>query len=597
MRAHHIGFILLLAVSLGACGGDSSSGGGAADAGGDAAATSGQGDAAVADAGADAAAADTATTDDATADVIEDAEGDASTACELPEVSPAPGLVATDRGYVQGDARGDVWAFLGIPYVAPPVGERRWKAPEPAACWEEVLAADSYSPKCPQIEVTRQGASVVGDEDCLSLNVWTPAEGADGGKRPVLFFIHGGGNIVGSASQEIAPGRFIYDGRPLAERGDVVVVTFNYRIGPLGFMKLPQLDAESSVGASGNYGLLDQVAALEWVQRNIEAFGGDPERVMVFGESAGGVNTCMMMASPLATGLFHRALIQCAPCLAVTGEVGEQNSETAVGLTPCADEAEPLACLRGLDALELVELAPGSVGIGASPTGSDLSWGPAVDGHVLEELPDDAIAAGRHNQVPFVIGSNADEMAAENINRVQINSEAAYRATVEAAFSALGDDVPQRILEAYPVDDYPTPNDAFIQLATDASFTCPTRTVVRNVAAHQEAPVYRYFFTRRPDLASGDGRAAHGIELLYVFRSLENIPLYNPTEAELQVADAMMDYWIRFAATGDPNGDGDPAWPTYDVATDPHLIIDAPVSTGEGVRTAKCDLWDDIGEL
>ncbi|MEL6179548.1 MAG: carboxylesterase family protein, partial [Myxococcota bacterium] len=269
-------------------------------------------------------------------------------ACPLEMMEPEAGVVATDRGYVQGtQMSGGIWSFRGMPYAAPPVDDLRWAEPEPAACWNGVHMADSFGPKCPQLEVTRQGTSVIGDEDCLTINVWTPSDGLDSQqRRPVMMFIHGGGNIIGSSSEEIAPGRFLYEGQPLAERGDVVVVTFNYRLGPLGYMKLPQLDAESSVGVSGNYGLKDQIAALQWVQRNIASFGGDPDRVMLFGESAGGVNTCMMLSSPLAGGLFHRALIQSAACPAVTAEVAEETSVQALELANCSDDPEPLACIH-----------------------------------------------------------------------------------------------------------------------------------------------------------------------------------------------------------------------------------------------------------
>jgi para-nitrobenzyl esterase len=228
--------------------------------------------------------------------------------CELPDVADGPGLVATDRGYVMGTRDDEVWTWKDIPFAAPPVGDLRFWPPQQAACWDGVRDAAAFGPICPQVEVGQGSLREIGDEDCLTLNIWSPVDGDDGTRRPVLFFIHGGANILGSASAEVftIP---IYRGSHLAERGDAVVVTIQYRLGPLGFLTLPELDAESHTGTSGNYAHMDQIAALEWVQRNIEAFGGDPDRVMVFGESAGAVNTCVMVASPLAEGLLHGALM------------------------------------------------------------------------------------------------------------------------------------------------------------------------------------------------------------------------------------------------------------------------------------------------
>jgi para-nitrobenzyl esterase len=455
----------------------------------------------------------------------------------------------------------------------------------------EPLQADAFGPKCLQRERDRQGVmATVGDEDCLTLNVWSPVAGQDDAPRPVLVFIHGGGNIVGSASEEVAPGAPLYDGAALAARGDAVVVTFQYRLGALGYLALDALSEESGRGVSGNYGSQDQVAALKWVQRNIAAFGGDPSRVMVFGESAGSVNTCVMVASPLARGLFHAALMQSGTCPSLPLADAEAQGEEALALTGCGDAEDALACLRALPARELVESIPVTIGIGAAlEGGGGQTYGPVVDGWLLPRAPWAMIEDGEHNQVPVVIGSNADEMASTGINPLTIQTEAQYEQTLRAL---VGDVAAAQLLAAYPVEDYESPNDAFIQVTTDAIFTCPARTQVRILARGQEAPVYRYFFSRRPETPRNNGRASHGIELVYLFGAYDDIPLYNPAPADVALAGEMMEYWLRFAATGDPNGDGATAWPRFTAAADEHLLLDAPTSSAAGVRTSQCDLWD-----
>lgn len=516
--------------------------------------------------------------------------------CVLSEVEAGNGLVATTRGWVQGREDDGAWVWQGMPFAAPPVGDLRFRATEPHACWDGVRLADAFGPACPQIEFDQLGRiSTIGDEDCLTLNVWSPVGTADGRARPVLVFIHGGANIIGSAREELAADAPIYDGADLATRGDAIVVTLQYRLGPLGFLSLPELDAESPSGTSGNQGLLDQVAALQWVHDNIAAFGGDPSRVMVFGESAGGVNTCMMIATPLSEGLMHAALIQSGGCGAAPKAAAQMGGGEAATLLGCAGD-DRLACLRDLDPLEIMERASGSVGIGAAPDqeGLGLSWGPIVDGHVIPTPPLQRFAAGEHASIPVVVGSNADEMASRTLNRVTVESPEDYTRAVNATFGVLGMAAVDRILETYPVDDYESPDDAFIQVTSDAFFTCTARLVTRTLAEGQADPVYRYLFRRRFVTAMGEGRAAHGIELLYVFRTLEDIPFYTPAPEDLAVADQMMDAWLNLAATGDPGGGAAGDWPPYAIESETSLVFDAPPTTEDGIRGAKCDMWEDL---
>jgi para-nitrobenzyl esterase len=503
------------------------------------------------------------------------------------DVEPAAGegVVAVDTGLLRGAREGASWVFRGVPYAAPPVGDLRWTAPELAACWTGVLDAVAFGPACPQLDA--QSGAPVGSEDCLTLNVWAPDSSE--GPRPVLFFVHGGGNVQGSSGEALQGGAAIYDGRTLAEAGGAVVVTINYRLGPLGFLALPELSAESPRGGSGNYGNLDQIAALAWVQRNIAAFGGDPSRVLLFGESAGGVDTCTLYASPLAAGLFHAALVESGGFTATPLADAEGAMAARVDASSCGGAADRLACLRGLTPEQLLEELPGSIGIGGASVGADpAKYGPVVDGHLLPKPTIDLIEAGEHNHVPFALGTNGEELA--KLLGVQVSTEAEYESVVEASFATAA----AAVLAAYPAADYPSPQAALVALYSDLRFNCPARRLARGAAGAQAEPVWRYFFTRRATTAQGEVAAAHGIELLYVFHSLTEIPLYEPAPEDLALSDAMMGYWARFGATGDPNGGGAPPWPRYDPALDSHVVLDSPIASADGVRAAQCDFWDDL---
>lgn len=493
---------------------------------------------------------------------------DAPPACD-PGVAPEPGLVITGAGALRGAAAGGTFTYKGVPYAAPPVGELRWRAPEPHACWSGERDATQFGPECPQLD---EGA-VVGDEDCLTLNVWAPAA-PPSPPAPVMVFIHGGGNSAGSSSEPY------YDGRELAERGGAVVVTINYRIGQLGWLAHPALSAERPEGVSGNWGLLDQVAALRWVQAEIAAFGGDPAKVLVFGESAGGRNVCTLVATPAAAGLFQRALVQSGSCgfLEALAEAEAYGGMVATA-AGCDGAADVAACLRGLDAATIAATLPSDVGALA---GSD--YNPIVDGVVLPEMPVDALAAGTHHHAPFAIGANADETGRE---APAIATVEEYEALVRAQFGGLGD----AILAQYPAAAYPTPRKAYVALTSDARFICPSRRFARAAAAGQAEPVWRYLFAHAP----GPLGAVHGLELVYLFRTFAVIPGYTPTAADLAVSDAMIGWWSRFAAAGDPNGAGPAAWPEYaSDGSDRTLVIDDPPASVDGIRAAQCDFWDTL---
>ncbi len=509
--------------------------------------------------------------------------GSGGARCEV--ASPAePGVIAIETGLLRGQKGEPTWVYRGIPYAAPPTGDLRWKPPAPAACWDGVRDALEFGSVCPQIDTATKAP--VGAEDCLTLNVWSPDTP---GPHPVLVFIHGGGNIQGASSETLPGGAPIYNGHRLSKAGDAVVVTLNYRLGPLGFLTLPELSAESAWGASGNYGNLDQIAALQWVKTNIAAFGGDPKRVLLFGESAGGVNTVTLLASPLAKGLFSAALVESGGSTSTPRAEAESAMAARVEASSCGSAPDRLACLRGKTPAELLAELPGSINIGSASVGSDPSkYGPIVDGHLLPKPTLEILTAGEHNHVPFVIGTNRDELA--KAMAIEVTTEQQYQSVINASFGPLA----PKILAAYPAADYATPQEALVAVYSDLRFTCPARNIARAVRKTQSEPVWRYFFTRRATTAKGQNPAAHAVELLYVFNSLTDVPLYQPAPEDLALSEAMMGYWARFGATGDPNGAGAPPWPAYDAQTDAHLVLDSPLTSGEGVRTAQCDFWGTV---
>lgn len=539
-----------------------------------------------ADAGADAGAtADGGASDAGAAD---GGSGDAGVDCNG-GLSPSADVVPTERGPVRGQVTAEGRAFRGIPFVKPPTGALRWRPPEEDfACWPTVREATAFGAWCPQIDQQQgvpfdAGAPMLGDEDCLTLNVFTPAGATADAGLPVLFFIHGGGNTQGTAAAVTGPdgGVFLYDGTRLAQRGDVVVVTTQYRLGALGFLSMSALDAESDAGVSGNYGLLDQQAALRWVQRNIHAFGGDPGRVLLFGESAGAVDTCMHLGVPSSSGLFHRALVQSGSCTSAA-PVTQRRTEAQTWLqgTGCAAAGHVAACLRALTPEQLIRAFPVEVIVGGRR--GEVSWGPTADGVVLPVRPLDALVAGAHAKVPLVVGSNLDETA---LSMPFITTEAEYRAAVSGL---VGPALTDAVLQRYPVATYGTPRRALVQVTTDAFFGCQARLSARAAARGQPGvPVYRYLFARAPIAVRG---AFHGLELAYVFQKGSELTA-TPQPEDVALEAAVLGYWTRFAATGDPNGAGSTTWPAY-AAGEPYLRLDGAVTTGAAWRTAECEFWD-----
>jgi para-nitrobenzyl esterase len=482
-------------------------------------------------------------------------------------VTARPGTVLTTRGPVTGTLEGAVYAWKGIPYAAPPTGDLRWQPPAQPACWTDERMTTAFGAQCPQLDTS---GNVVGDEDCLTLNVWAPATASS---AQVMVFIHGGGNVQGSASDAL------YDGAQLAQQTGAVVVTLDYRLGALGFFANAALDAESSRGISGNYGILDQIAALQWVHDNIAGFGGAPAHVMLFGESAGGQDTLVHVASPLSVGLFSSALVESGGAYKNTLAQYEPIVQPVVDAVGCTGSATLAACLRAVPAATLAAI-PSALG----PLSSGMRYEPVVDGYLLTDLVPAVIAQGAPNQVPLVLGTNADETS-KMVPRV--TTDADYQAAVSTLYGAAA---PQ-LLQIYPSANYASPQKALVRMTTDVTWTCPMRRLARSASAAQTAPVYRYHFSwKAPGNAGQLIGATHGIELPFVFGTFATINGYTPSASDLAFASAVDGYWSSFGATGIPAGT--PAWPRYDAASDPYLELDSTITTGAGLATSQCDQMD-----
>jgi para-nitrobenzyl esterase len=490
----------------------------------------------------------------------------------------------TETGIVSGADDGNgVLSWLGIPYAAPPVGSLRWRPPARAQAWDGVRDATKPGFKCPQNTVITAGG---GAEDCLVLNVWRPSDAS--GPLPVMVWVHGGAFLFGAGSDPF------YSGAELARAYGVVVVTINYRLGGLGFLVHPALDAEQ--GTSGNYGLRDQIAALEWVQRNIDYFGGDHAKVTLFGESAGGYSTCVHYANPATEGLFQYAIVESGACTAGGLEQPRAQAEQdglALGATlgcPGSD-AGALACMR--DAIDFAVLdATALPAISTQPPGGFFyanippSTLPVIDGEFLPASIEERFAAGGFPARPLIIGTNGDEgqLFHANILSNLVTNEAQY---TEALARRFGTTKAQTIAARYPIASYPSPNDALAAVSTDAFFICPSRRNAKAIAA-VGAEVYRYTFERaleQPLIA--DLGAFHSAEIPFVFGG-ETYPLGKVGSATA-LAQQIQLYWTSFARDGRPGTD----WPLFD-ATETVRVLDEPLANAVGYKTADCDFWNTL---
>lgn len=507
----------------------------------------------------------------------------------------------------QGRLRGRVGqggltrSYLGIPYAKAPVGDLRWRPPQPADAWPGVRDCFEFGPAALQAFPAPTSLYFGGDErlseDCLSLNIWTGPDGST--DRPVIVWLHFGAFQFGSAANPL------YSGEQLARQG-VTVVTVNYRLGRLGFLAHPELSAESDSGTSGNYGLMDQIAALEWVRDNISAFGGDPGNVTLSGVSAGAHSVHLLRCSPLAEGLFHRAIAESGvgftnaveghgdPAAMQSREAGEQTGVELMGLLGASS-------VKDLRALPLDQLLDPQLPRIAGPWGlyflpPEMKVGlsifdsgyPIIDGHVLPRTPVEVYAAGEQISVPMLAGSNGNEPAGLPF----ITDPDAYREEVEATMGPIAAEV----LELYPADAETKYNSG--RLLGDRIFTWATWTAGRLQAEMSSEPVFYYRFLHEPPLPDGteiaereNARAFHGAELTYVFGSF-GARIWPWTEADAELGRTMSAYWVNFARNGDPNGSGLLEWPRFAEGEPTTMIFDHPSRVADVPDREQLALWD-----
>src|SRR5258708_2567215 len=460
--------------------------------------------------------------------------------------------VKTVSGTVEGKDITDVRAFLGIPFAGPRVGDLRWKPPVPAAKWDGVRKAMDFGSHCMQGNV--YGDMVFRDpgmsEDWLYLNVWTPAKTSDA-KLPVMVWIYGGGFVAGATSEQRQ------DGSALAQQG-VVVVSMNYRLGIFGFFVHPELAKESGRNAAGNYGLLDQLAALQWVHDNVAAFGGDPANVTIFGESAGSFSVSAQMASPLAKGLFHKAI----------GESGGAFSSSGLRFEPLAvreeKEAKTASTRLGVNTLAELRAVPAQKLLDAffKPGGSDnFAFGPDVDGYFLPKSVPAIFTAGKQNDVPLLAGWNRDEDSFAVVLSPQKPTVESMKATAEKEFGAKADE----FLRLYPAATDAQALRSMIDFASDQFISWSTWRWMEEQSKTGKQPIYRYRFDlalpmdpKGPQLG-----AYHSAEIEYVFGMLDSKAKMEWRPEDRQLSAQMQKYWANFAPAGDPNGDGLAKWPGY----------------------------------
>ena len=494
---------------------------------------------------------------------------------------PEAQKITLDSGVISGTVSDGVPAYLGIPFAAPPVGGLRWREPQPVKQWDGVLDCVKYAPACPQPKSLFYDVGST-NEDCLYLNVWSAAKRPDA-KLPVMVWIHGGSYTTGAGSQ------LMYDGKNLA-RQDVVVVTINYRLGPLGFLSHPLLSNESTHGVSGNYGLLDQIAALKWVKRNIQSFGGDPNRVTVFGESAGAASICSLMISPLAEGLFQQAISE-SGSFGDAYPVARENTVAKAEKTGL-DLAAALGCDKAENVLAAMRQKTADDIVNAAYKNYDANGGtkfrPVEDGWAIPGNPWSLFTAGKQAKVPLLIGTNTNEGTIFILPKLLIQKMT--RQDYEAYIQNLYKDNAAEVLAKFPAASTEEVPAAYSRMFTIMSFAAGALHAADTTSANN-SPVYMYKFTRIPETPLKMFGSFHGLEIFYLFGNfmIRIIPIPD-TPADSSLSQSMMRYWTNFARTGNPNGPGLPDWPAY--SADKRQYIEL----GENV-TASAGLYEEYREL
>lgn len=504
-------------------------------------------------------------------------DGPSAAAEERPDCSIA---VKAEQGtFLGGPSRsGMTCSYKGIRYAQAPVGDLRFAPPVPTPAFSGTVKLGDYGAQCLQkYGIDQMGVDAdlltLGSEDCLFLNVWRPA----GEKLPVMLFIHGGAFTIGAGTWGI------YDGDLLSQEG-VVVVTINYRLGPLGFLAAPSGITD---GVTGNQGIQDQIAALAWVKANIGAFGGDPGNVTIFGESAGGMSVCTLLASPKAAGLFHAAIIESGGCKGVAElSRGYANAASFAADTGCSGAADPLACMRAVPAATFMEQVQFDLVISALE--------PHVDGDVLPDVPLTRIRAGKFNKVPVMAGSNANEVKIVSLTNphnltLKTTPWSDYYNGLEASF---GVTEAAALRELYGQADYETPFDAWFMLKTDFVLGCPSFLAAQSLGqAGVDAYHYIFAWDRIGALKEGLG-TVHGLELFFVFGTYPGLQITFPNDEIANVeklSQKMRTAWATFARTHAPGAAGLPAFPKV---KDGSMIFDVESTIDTQIKRAACKYWD-----
>jgi len=502
--------------------------------------------------------------------------------------------VETRSGPVQGmsETGADACVWKGIPFAAAPVGELRWKPPAPVPAWPEPREATQFGSACMQPSASFLPGEGEMSEDCLFLNIWRPVKS---GRFPVMFWIHGGAHLTGSGSGSSSWGD------RMAARHDVVIVTINYRLGPFGFLSIPGPEGDEKNGGSGSSGLLDIIEALHWVKANISNFGGDPDNLTVFGVSAGGRLVCDLVGSPLAEGLFHKAIIQSGGCDTVlTPDRSRRIGEEFAALLGC-EAPSTYDCMMDKSADEILEAMDKDPEIANWPRTGVFKFLPVVDGRVLKETPIQAIRAGRHNNAALMIGTNRDEYklfatifipGARLMPRPLLDKKTEYRFLP-------GHEAMEEYMDLYPSRSYRRPADATIDAITDAWYGCKCFDAAGASARRQPATYYYRFDYDGGRFPHALG-AAHGMESIFVFGSLDRGIgglIYNERQRQKAepLVEIMMGYWTNFARTDDPNGPGLPEWPAYTVEEKQRMHLDLPARAMPADNVEKCEFWKEQG--
>jgi para-nitrobenzyl esterase len=488
--------------------------------------------------------------------------------------APGVGIACTSAGGMRGVVADGVISYRGIPYAQPPTGLRRWRPPVPLESWSGIRDVSRFGPMCPQVA----GNEVVGDEDCLTLNVWVPGARNEQ-SLPVMVYLTGGGNHAQSGQ---AGGGANFVGTRLTKEG-IILVTVNIRLGALGFLTHRALDAESERHISGNYGSQDHVLMLRWVNRNIEAFGGDPNRVFLFGTSAGGANICGLLTSPLARGLFHGVVMESSVPTGCEYSTREQaQSGTGARLVKalsCERGPDVATCLREKTARDIVRAVPAVTNL------FPRTYGPVVDGHVFPEQPMKRLTEGQVAKVPVIMGNNLEEAASWVDALGPIQNADQYRDGLSRVF---GKDLGDRVVAEYPVARYASPRGALIRAATDGLFTCMTRRVTRALVASGAGPVYQYLFTHRLE-HSRDGAVGHSIEMPFIFQSWTG---YTPGSSDITVSERMVQYWTQFAKTGNP--DPSNGWRAVSRVASPYMNLNERFEMKTDQADSHCEFWASV---